>query len=1054
MDRGTEKPRNNKNSFDGQRLRKLQLERARSSVAVSKEERQRDAFRRWSSMNEATLKSEAGPGGSGRGLPDVSGNAHSDASGSRPNYHKPFMYVLPDPKKMEPRNPLADGTGTGQSYSRDVFSRMKDDTVPDLAYPHGMPRWGPKMASQTGDSVEDDKVPSMNPNISSPPNTRAQDDRSSRAAQKAVKQARQEEIVEKARAQSVLAAARAIQNIASTSPRSLPKLVSPKKLSETKLGSRLLGGPTLLQSARRKQARVMQVSDHIRQTYSHDQQDEGIKQSSSESVESENTNNVEDASMESNSDHSEDTHNCDSLSIDESVAGMETSEEDFSNDGEDDAHGAATNPKSCPGYTPKRMTSPFHKSNRPGLSARLFGPKETLLQSARIQQAHVIQASNHARQSRSLDDALQHQEKANPTKAGARSVQSFEFLQSQTKATTGPEAIQVETVESDSDEEKAAPSRCSGDATPEFVCEERQSFAAKSDSRSWSMRTSSLADEQVANAEDALSIDDTIEDSVGASVGSRESELEEASKQPKTPQSTSIPTMILSEVDPESSSRLSDCSSSLVLNATNAGEAEREDVHNTEVAGQERQFNVQRCRELLAIRNRYLEQEERCNLLSQGATSRLSSIPPLFRGAKETTLLELSTRGRWLELSQNRPSPASTTASPFSASNARWRVREGLSLASMQDDGPGLPPISLVAPPKTAKPIITRKDRWHVASSDDNKPKQHKCNSDATQNNTTTQLRTKLRRFLVRCLYSLPFLLWATRASFLLRDKLVSAGNGTAVSLGGEESHEKVLFDGLLMEIKMPPSNSSIYPVRIASTLTPSSWVEMPIIFFDPPMDKVVVALPMDMLAISTAPPGKCFANLTTKVKKKFWEVLRDETALGHTHPHERNETLPNLCAGAANGVGSGALNWLQSPPNDNFHFGSTNDQTICEVFSEYHVGPATKHPYTEDLGEIRSTLNVENPDKSNADESLPTAQTLFEYISEIQQEVGTDIRHPTNDFHHDHRVTMTHDIADPGKSTDEETKVKVPIFRSLKDMWRRRVQQKKEQRQKRQRNP
>ncbi|CAB9523745.1 expressed unknown protein [Seminavis robusta] len=774
----------NRGGFDGSRLRKLQLERARSALSTQEQDedtKRRDAFRRWRSMNDTTATTTNEQQDAPRSTPNL--NSHVK------NYGEDrFVYVLPDPQKKREKAAAA------FSPSLPFLNRDKEEEEQEyqrnLKYPHGMPRWGPPAKSPPS-------TPNENRQFASREQTRynnkdeATKSPYSRTKRRQQKAERQRALQQKAQEQSRLAAARAADNL---SPRN-----NPHKKKQQGLGSRfLLGRPSLLESARIKQAHVLD--------------------------------------------------------------------------------------------TPKR------------------GDQTSSL-----------------RQTKSLDDPLQQQERKPQcgTPQTPQSVGSFEFLVDRHRYTSQEEML-VETISHDSfadrggdvveDDASAVVEELSIDSEVELqeddhlpVVEGDDETSAGDDvlthngdeeGDSWNMDEKDDSD-SIAIAEE-LSIDESVsnvsvsQDSEHAEVSERDeddvasspSSSSDSEGIAETPRSSSIPTVILS--DPESCSRISDDYSSVIQNNYNERSFEDDatvffDVEGSlhqprrttttapttttpapTAKGKDRPFDAKRCRELLAMRNQYLEKEERSSLLSPQAEQRLATTPSLFRAAKESTILELSSRSRWMD--QTPIAPSTPVVSPFTAQYASSR-REAL--ASMPDDSPGIQPIALhPSIDVLVKPGLasSRNSPWHVRKptnqkQDENQHDNKTPNQSTSSTKPTGLLDSILKRvqlFLLRCVPVSLLLLKAAWTGHVMQDLLTIEAANLGRTIPPLEAQWYFSSDEVETDDGSCSHDIMLQPYF---SVTPSCFSEMPILLVAPPVDK----------AFETGVPSY-FEDVTNSILEEFWD--------------------------------------------------------------------------------------------------------------------------------------------------------------------------------------
>ena len=672
--------------FSGSRLKQLQLARSRATHSMDEATSKQEAFRRWQSMNDSTTRKQDGDTGSVSSSLSLRG-ANGILCNKRSN-NGPVVYVLPDTKPKESQAFLNERnrqifTGSSSNSLRSLDQRfspastmlphqqMREDLK--LKYPHGMPRWGPRLVSATP-SFEDTQDPmrdyisniggykvqatAKSPNVNHYPIKNSNDNQKDSASfasereheehsigstgRRSQSKSRQEAVVEKARTQSLLAAARAAQNMAATncpSAKFFPKSATHNPQASGGLGSRLLG--------------------------------------------------------------------------------------------------------------------------------RRANKRSSLLQSARLQQSKVIHASDQLlHQTISLDGPLFHQ--TTDTNGVDRSVKSFDYLHRNGAVNGNHQASEAHSADN------------SALDNDEWDDDE-------ADEHSWDMQSNIDNNDEQNTAS---------QESNETSSSSAESESQQADLYGE--QRSSIPTLIHSEVDHESSSLFSDFSS-LAVNTRRDASQEVQDqnmnVHEEEEPYEEeffdsagsirtapteaerlQRFDFRRCNELLSRRNTYLEKEERKQLISPQAAVRLANTPALSRAAADDKALqELASRGRWHLLKQKHEYKVTIPKA----------LHQPLASLPDDNDGFGIKPISLFAPNTMTTPVNISKNVWHKPEAEDDKEEIDADGEDDTEGSgdgdtPNSKRPSRVKKFAIRCTPFLVTLLWVNWAYDSLRTLFLIQ----AISLG------------------------------------------------------------------------------------------------------------------------------------------------------------------------------------------------------------------------------------------------------------------------------
>lgn len=832
------------------------------------------AFRRWQSLNDSTARQEDGVNSSLslRGANGILCNKRSNSG--------PVVYVLPnaEPKEgfLNEQNRHA-SSGRSSSSLRSLEQRfsspaaamaphqqIKEDLK--LKYPHGMPRWGPRLVTATTPTFEDTQDPmrdyisniggykvhsnAKSPNVNYDPlnNSNDQKDNASftsvreqeelsmgSTGRRSQSKSRQETVVEKARTQSLLAAARAAQNMAATncpSSKFHPNKTTNNPPSPGGLGSRLLG--------------------------------------------------------------------------------------------------RRPNPK----------------------------PSSSLLQSARLQQSKVIHASDQLlHQTISLDGPSKRQNTED--NRVERSVQSFGGSY-RNGALNGNQQT--------SEAHSASNSAFDNDEWDDN----------EEDEHSWAMQSNN--DEQSTASQESNE----------SSSSSTESESQEAGYYGE--QRSSIPTLIHSEVDHETSSLFSDFSS-LAVN-TRRGASPEEQDQNTNVAEEEepyeeeffdsaasirttstqaerlRRFDFRRCNELLSRRNSYLEKEERKQLISPQAVVRLANTPALSRtAADDKALQELASRGRWHLLQQRHEYKVTFPKA----------LHQPLASLPDEDDGFGIKPISLVAPNTMTTPVNISKNIWHKPDADDNFDADGEDDSGSVEGSCEEDTKngkrpSRVKKFAIRCTSFLVTLLWANWAYDRLRTLFFIQALSLGRSLDADTIMDswKTAFHGLdvvflnLSQCAFPGTTELALPeISVPATIQCS---------------------PKEII------PPTCDANDTTV---DFWEISYDleknDTLLTEEHILELSQSTPQ------------ELKLVQHKRrlDSIFLMDMSSDQTICDeslsMCFHFHRQASGEPPTREAALSWEETQFSENVEPAAKEESIMSLY-LDQYAND-DKDNGSNDRNPLKKF-------------------------------------------------------
>jgi hypothetical protein len=508
----------------------------------------------------------------------------------------------------------------------------------------------------------------------------------------------------------------------------------------------------------------------------------------------------------------------------------------------------------------KHPNKAVNKRNGGLLGARFLLGRQSLLDSARVQQAHVMQG-NQLRHTISLDgdpleEKQQHthqQQKHNAT----RSVGTFEYLRHPSMSIS----VDSEHNRGECNEELSIDSEVDGGESNGNGCAPLYDGEEEGEEESWDLEDGSNG----AAAE--LSIDESIQASSRATCRQDLSVSMTSSSDPSlfdTPRSSSIPTVILSEIDPENSSRYSDYSSLAMHNNDEGDEffdaqaSQHQRAPPMWTRTGHKPFDTVRCRELLALRAKYMEMEDGRRLLSHQAEERLASTPSLLHVAKESTLVELSTRSRWLM-------GPSTPISPFSASYPSRRE----ALANMPDDSPSVQPIELVPLSEIGTAFLARRnDPWHVSEAVTNQESltthERKRRNSHNQAYRAIPFLERLRVFATRCVLVSLLLLWAECTSVLFLHHITYEAAQVGICRDGCTAGSAALSSSSAGNTA--PLNSTRAPQSQRITL--SAVTHMPILLVAPhrPEKKLL------RTTKESNPPPKCVASVT---RKEFLEMLR-----------------------------------------------------------------------------------------------------------------------------------------------------------------------------------
>jgi len=568
----------------------------------------------------------------------------------------------------------------------------------------------------------------------------------------------------------------------------------------------------------------------------------------------------------------------------------------------------------------------FSKNNTPKGNHR---PKQSLLQSARVQQSKVLHASDRiVGKAVSLDDSFGRSEAAAAVRAAegsmggskrvARSVQSFAYLRHPQRSSTSScqqgtkeEEGSVENPESWTNVGKRVANQSSDDQDGADDEEEEV------DGNSWEMQsTSSGAKSNDVNSADHHEIIDGGNDdgnSRSSSSHLSQETSEESTESDSVPrhfygmERSSIPTLIHSEFDAENSSLYSDFSS-LAVN-TRGGSFQDDDDDNLSFYSirnryydsaaslrtatpasldRKRRFDARRCQELLNRRNNYLQEDARKRLISPQAVQRLKSTPALSKLADGTALQELASRGRWHLDRQHHEYKVSI---PHALSQP---------LASMpnNDEEFDIKPISLVAPTMITSLANSNKYTWH-------KPQEAEddTSSDSSVEECEKRTLSICKRFFVRCAPVLVLSLWVSRAYNLFHDiPCVEATTlGITAQVGATSEVDTMTILNLSMYSSHPGTTNGA----------------LPYLPHQPP--KLLESTDLSSQAGKYAP--KCYAE-----KQQFWEIDANKPMAPSL---EEIDTAEYSVIEALESTAS--RSWAKDPL---FFFDMSSNLSICDDFS------------------------------------------------------------------------------------------------------------------------